>query len=277
MFRTTLNNLRARKLRLLTTSLAVMLGVAFMAGTLVLTDTISTHVRRSVRRRQRRHRRRASAARPPSTSERVGRPTGTTRRRRWWRPSPTCPASPWPRATSRATPRSSTRTASRWATPTWVRPTNGGQLDRQRPTSTRSSSPTAARRGRRRDRHGPGQRRSTATSRSGRLRVQVITQAGVADGTTVVGIATFGGADSRGGASVTCSSRRRRPAADRRARQGRRRSRSLAADGVTDDPARRARSARPCPRGTEVLTGAEMAAEQTGGRARKGSASSTPS
>ena len=40
MFRTTLKNLAARKLRLLTTSLAVLLGVAFMAGTLVLTDTI---------------------------------------------------------------------------------------------------------------------------------------------------------------------------------------------------------------------------------------------
>ena len=41
MFRTTLKHLAARKLRLLTTSLAVLLGVAFMAGTLVLTDTIS--------------------------------------------------------------------------------------------------------------------------------------------------------------------------------------------------------------------------------------------
>jgi putative ABC transport system permease protein len=40
MLRTTLKNLGARKLRLLTTSLAVLLGVAFMAGTLVLTDTI---------------------------------------------------------------------------------------------------------------------------------------------------------------------------------------------------------------------------------------------
>ena len=40
MFRTTLKNLAARKLRLLTTSIAVLLGVAFMAGTLVLTDTI---------------------------------------------------------------------------------------------------------------------------------------------------------------------------------------------------------------------------------------------
>ena len=40
MFRTTLKDLSARKLRLLTTSIAVLLGVAFMAGTLVLTDTI---------------------------------------------------------------------------------------------------------------------------------------------------------------------------------------------------------------------------------------------
>ena len=40
MLRTTLRNLAARKLRLLTTSVAVILGVAFMVGTLVLTDTI---------------------------------------------------------------------------------------------------------------------------------------------------------------------------------------------------------------------------------------------
>lgn len=40
MLHTTLKNLGARKLRLLTTSVAVVLGVAFMAGTLVLTDTV---------------------------------------------------------------------------------------------------------------------------------------------------------------------------------------------------------------------------------------------
>jgi putative ABC transport system permease protein len=40
MLRTTIKSLFARKLRLLTTSVAVMLGVAFMAGTLVLTDTL---------------------------------------------------------------------------------------------------------------------------------------------------------------------------------------------------------------------------------------------
>src|SRR5215207_5821930 len=40
MLRTTLKTLAARKWRLVTTSFAVLLGVAFMAGTLVLTDTI---------------------------------------------------------------------------------------------------------------------------------------------------------------------------------------------------------------------------------------------
>ncbi len=40
MFRMTLQQLASRKLRLVTTSIAVLLGVAFMAGTLVLTDTI---------------------------------------------------------------------------------------------------------------------------------------------------------------------------------------------------------------------------------------------
>ena len=40
MLRTTLKSLLARKRRLVTTSLAVLLGVAFMSGTFVLTDTI---------------------------------------------------------------------------------------------------------------------------------------------------------------------------------------------------------------------------------------------
>lgn len=40
MFKTTLKSLLARKRRLVTTSLAVLLGVAFMSGTFVLTDTI---------------------------------------------------------------------------------------------------------------------------------------------------------------------------------------------------------------------------------------------
>jgi putative ABC transport system permease protein len=41
MFRIVVDGLRARKLRLVTTALAVILGVAFVAGTLVLTDTMT--------------------------------------------------------------------------------------------------------------------------------------------------------------------------------------------------------------------------------------------
>jgi putative ABC transport system permease protein len=40
MLRTALKNLFAHKLRLLSTALAVTLGVALMSGTLVLTDTM---------------------------------------------------------------------------------------------------------------------------------------------------------------------------------------------------------------------------------------------
>src|SRR5436190_6643664 len=41
MVRTTIKGLSAHKFRLMTTALAVMLGVAFMAGTFVLTDTVT--------------------------------------------------------------------------------------------------------------------------------------------------------------------------------------------------------------------------------------------
>ncbi|MSO78969.1 MAG: hypothetical protein EXQ79_05125 [Acidimicrobiia bacterium] len=40
MLRVTIKNLFARKFRLVLTSIAVVLGVAFMAGTFVLTDTL---------------------------------------------------------------------------------------------------------------------------------------------------------------------------------------------------------------------------------------------
>ena len=42
MFKITLQSLFARKRRLVTTALAVIIGVAFTAGTLVLTDTMTT-------------------------------------------------------------------------------------------------------------------------------------------------------------------------------------------------------------------------------------------
>ena len=42
MFSLTINSILAKKVRFLLTSVAVILGVAFMAGTLVLTDTIKS-------------------------------------------------------------------------------------------------------------------------------------------------------------------------------------------------------------------------------------------
>ena len=42
MGRVTLKNLLAKKFRLVLTSIAVILGVAFMAGTFVLTDTLGS-------------------------------------------------------------------------------------------------------------------------------------------------------------------------------------------------------------------------------------------
>ena len=69
------------KLRLAHHGLAVVLGVAFMAGTLVLTDTIDQDLRRPLRRRQRRHRRlRPRRVRGRSTPS--SRPARPHRRRR---------------------------------------------------------------------------------------------------------------------------------------------------------------------------------------------------
>lgn len=45
MFRTALRNVLAHKARLLMTVLAVMLGVAFVSGTLVFTDTLGNALR----------------------------------------------------------------------------------------------------------------------------------------------------------------------------------------------------------------------------------------
>lgn len=47
MFRTALRNVLAHKARLLMTVLAVMLGVAFVSGTLVFTDTIGNALRKA--------------------------------------------------------------------------------------------------------------------------------------------------------------------------------------------------------------------------------------
>ena len=114
MFKLTIKELAAHKLRLLTTAFAVLLGVAFMAGTLVFTDTISAtfdsaladadegvdaYVRSAVRDRPRLRRARPASRRLTRRARRLGRrcrrgraahqrlrPAGRPRRRHRRRP-----------------------------------------------------------------------------------------------------------------------------------------------------------------------------------------------
>ena len=106
MFRLTIKGLWAHKLRFALTGLAVVLGVAFMAGTMILTDTMgktfdnlvsTTNEGIDARASQRGRRRRVR--RVPGAHRRVGRST---------RSAPST-ASPPPRARSRASPSSSGR------------------------------------------------------------------------------------------------------------------------------------------------------------------------
>ena len=95
MGRVTIKGLLAHKLRFALTALAVMLGVAFMSGTMVLTDTISRDVRRPFRRREPRHRRvhPESGVARRARSAAIGSAVGS--RRRW------CPRSRASRASAR--------------------------------------------------------------------------------------------------------------------------------------------------------------------------------
>ena len=115
----------AKKARLFSTALSVMLGVAFLAGTLVFTDTIQPHLRRPLRRHlpQHRHLRalhhghRASRSAPTSAAASPSRcvadgPRGRRRGR-------------GRRASSRATRRSSAPTAGRSASPARARRRSG--------------------------------------------------------------------------------------------------------------------------------------------------------
>ncbi len=93
MWRVTIKGLLAHKLRLALTALAIVLGVTFIAGTFVLTDTLHNtfntlfgniyqnvdfQVRGVAAVRQRRHRRRATRPRvgrsPPCSASRAWRP-----------------------------------------------------------------------------------------------------------------------------------------------------------------------------------------------------------
>ena len=150
------NLLAARKkLRLLTTGLAVMLGVAFMAGTLVLTDTIEPDVRRPLRRRLRRHRRLRPRRRPSSTPA-TRRPARPPRRSPSSTPSPASTASPPPRARSRLRPARRQRRQGRSATPAMGAPTFGASWLTDDELNPFELADGRAPRARRRGRHRPG-------------------------------------------------------------------------------------------------------------------------
>ena len=82
MFSLTVNSILAKKVRFLLTGVAVILGVAFMAGTLVLTDTIKAVLRRS--RSQRVQVDRRGRAFEPGRERRRRRAAGHRSARRCW-------------------------------------------------------------------------------------------------------------------------------------------------------------------------------------------------
>ena len=74
MFSLTLKSIRAKKARFVLTAVAVMLGVAFMAGTLVLTDTIKQSYDDLAGQRVQGHRRRRAFGRPRVEADRRHQP-----------------------------------------------------------------------------------------------------------------------------------------------------------------------------------------------------------
>ena len=193
--RISLNSLRAHKRRFAGTFTAVLLGVAFLAGTLVMGDTLrgsfdtmfaSANGRHRRRRPQlqRRHRLRREPGHPAERSHGPGRPYRRDPRRRRRRAR-----------TSRARDSSSEPTASRSA----VRarppsPATGSTT----PSSTRTGSPTAA------PPRSPARSSSTAApptrAACGSVTATVLRTPDPVQ-VTVVGLATFGGED--GMAQVT--------------------------------------------------------------------------
>ena len=88
MWRVTFRGLLAKKFRLVLTSLAVVLGVAFMAGTFVLTDTLGHVFDNLFRDDAGRRRRRPRQAEPfDSEPSRVAARTRGRRYRTPWSPS----------------------------------------------------------------------------------------------------------------------------------------------------------------------------------------------
>ncbi|HEX2577218.1 MAG TPA: FtsX-like permease family protein [Aquihabitans sp.] len=254
MFRTTLKNLAAHKLRLLTTSLAVLLGVAFMAGTLVLTDTIgktfdglisdinagtSVHVRSDVTTENEL----TSAQRArvdTSLADTIARVDGVQA------------AEPYVEAYARLVDKE----GDAMGNPDLGAPTVGGNW-----MTTPSLNPTDLVHGRE-PRAGDEVVIDKASADTAGFRVgdpvQVLTQAGTLD-QTVVGIATFAGEDSPGGASYTMFTTE--AALANLTQPGKADAIKVAATEGTGDAELAARIADVVPDDLQVLTGAEITAE----------------
>ena len=249
MLRTTFKSLAAHKFRLFATGLAVMLGVAFMAGTLVLTDTIQKTfddlfadvyddtdavVRAEGGVRLAGHRT-ARAGRRLAPRHRGGRRRGGRRRS----------------ATSVATRSSSTRTATPSATRRTGRRRSGGNwIDSdelnafeivggqpRRVPTTRSSSTRRA-----------PTTRATASATPHRCSCRAGRRT-----CTIAGIAKFGDADSPGGASFVLFTTGRRAAAV--AEPGKFDSILVVADDGISQNELVDRIAPELPDGTEAVTG----------------------
>ena len=146
------------------TAIAVVLGVALISGTYILTDTINRHVRQHLRRRRQGHRRRACTPKKPSTSDNGSHPPAS-------RPgavldrSAQVPGVPRPPAASSTTAPSSASNGKQVngtpAAPNFIADAAAASAS-IRSTTSQGRAPTATRRGRDRQLH--GQEAGTASS-----------------------------------------------------------------------------------------------------------------
>ena len=252
MFTLTLKSIRANKVRFVLTAVAVILGVAFMAGTLVLTDTIKQTYDNLAGHGLQGHRRRrafgqhgrvrwpttrgtvdAARARPgPQRPRRRGGRAASARRRRW---SSATTASC---STAAATGRS--RSASAGRTTPQLNPMElvDGHAPRSPPTRSSSTG-----------------RRPTRVDFAVGDTIRVLSQIGSAE-YRLAGIATYGGADDAAGAQVVAFTPRPPPSVLGDARPLRRDPRRRRARRVAGRARRRIDRRRSPTPNVEVITGA---------------------
>ena len=191
MWRVTVKGLVAHKFRVVLTAMAIVLGVTFIAGTFILTDTLHNtfnglfrNVYKNIDFQVRGVAQFASGGSGPATRSPVD-PPGSTQ----------CPASRPPPAPSRATPSSSTMTAR--PSPPAARPP-GGRL-RPQPAGIRAEDRAGTARPRQRGRDGP--RHGPEVRLRGRPRVRVLFP-GPTQTFTITGVARFGTANNLPGTTL---------------------------------------------------------------------------